>query len=735
MSELEDSGYQKSVASKHIEPLTEFLESVQCKRGVRHQFEPYSGGYKNKETTLSEALIRIGEESPEETESSISGSDKFYLAPNQRYFLGASSEPQLIIVTRVSDSKVYYYSFPWKTDQSLRKDIAVDLMVKGCQTYLQNNKKSADQDLYNSISSVMNGRPGEKVSLEDFQFSRIQVRYGGPLKGDKDPWVELEKRFDVVVDSVLTNKQTYNIRMTNRKLQNFEKDLRKDKTKEFRVVRIVREEREYMLESTKNTKPKVDSYEIPEGNKEVKEYWNTMLQNNIAASFSAEGYVAGENVVYKKEKLVVVDFVPFDEDMTVILVTSDIDKVVQFVPIEDIEKLTTDKLNELECKCDDKKEPTEEKIKKELEKITNASKEAVLGDKKKVKKQELTFPKSSEDGVTQDQKALKESTEVVDDKADPKVEELIKVATDDADIFKNRVDPITSNLKRKRDTGTYDPELAVTAFRYIIDDTARNIFQKSDGSMFGDAYSSVDAMFPREVKLAAATKMRDNFEAAEMSAARIEEEKRILDNIQKLIMETEEATQTGVKREIVPFTDRELLEFGKISGSNTDTQNVVTFSWDSGGRSRVLEITKRLRPKENDLVYSAETRFENDTLDGHRTKDSRSFNTEDDLYILRSFISELSINEESTNYSKGKLKTEEKKMVDTTGLADKMNVTVKDVHPEELIMGIKIEMEHTKDREFAKEIALDHLAEIPDYYSRLIEMEKEAKGEKKEREE
>lgn len=45
----------------------------------------------------------------------------------------------------------------------------------------------------------------------------------------------------------------------------------------------------------------------------------------------------------------------------------------------------------------------------------------------------------------------------------------------------------------------------------------------------------------------------------------------------------------------------------------------------------------------------------------------------------------------------------------------------------QLKMGIKVEMEHTKDKKIAKMIALDHLAEIPDYYTRLAKMEKEAK--------
>lgn len=58
------------------------------------------------------------------------------------------------------------------------------------------------------------------------------------------------------------------------------------------------------------------------------------------------------------------------------------------------------------------------------------------------------------------------------------------------------------------------------------------------------------------------------------------------------------------------------------------------------------------------------------------------------------------------------------------GLADKKSPD--DVDQEQLRMGVEVEMEHVDDPELAKEIAMDHLVEIPDYYSRLAQMEDEA---------
>ncbi len=59
-----------------------------------------------------------------------------------------------------------------------------------------------------------------------------------------------------------------------------------------------------------------------------------------------------------------------------------------------------------------------------------------------------------------------------------------------------------------------------------------------------------------------------------------------------------------------------------------------------------------------------------------------------------------------------------KKTLSVEDLAKKHNLSVSDV--EDLIdTGTKVEMEHTKDKKIAREIAMDHLKEKPDYYKKL----------------
>lgn len=58
-------------------------------------------------------------------------------------------------------------------------------------------------------------------------------------------------------------------------------------------------------------------------------------------------------------------------------------------------------------------------------------------------------------------------------------------------------------------------------------------------------------------------------------------------------------------------------------------------------------------------------------------------------------------------------------------IADKHGVAVSDIEAQ-LKKGIAVEKEHTSNDAMAREIALDHLAEVPDYYDRLAKVEEDA---------
>ena len=62
------------------------------------------------------------------------------------------------------------------------------------------------------------------------------------------------------------------------------------------------------------------------------------------------------------------------------------------------------------------------------------------------------------------------------------------------------------------------------------------------------------------------------------------------------------------------------------------------------------------------------------------------------------------------------------KTLSAAELAKKHNVSLEKIEAQ-VKKGTTAELEHTKDQDKAKEIALDHLKELPDYYDRLEKME------------
>lgn len=79
---------------------------------------------------------------------------------------------------------------------------------------------------------------------------------------------------------------------------------------------------------------------------------------------------------------------------------------------------------------------------------------------------------------------------------------------------------------------------------------------------------------------------------------------------------------------------------------------------------------------------------------------------------------------------KGRFVSEENKIkggkadkLSVKDIADKFGVSVSEIE-KQLRMGVKVESEHTNSQTTAKEIAMDHLSEMPDYYTRLDKMEK-----------
>lgn len=65
----------------------------------------------------------------------------------------------------------------------------------------------------------------------------------------------------------------------------------------------------------------------------------------------------------------------------------------------------------------------------------------------------------------------------------------------------------------------------------------------------------------------------------------------------------------------------------------------------------------------------------------------------------------------------------DKKTLSVEQIAQKHNVSIQKIQ-QQLQIGIEVEKEHTSNYDVAKEIALDHLMELPDYYTKLKKIDK-----------
>ena len=91
---------------------------------------------------------------------------------------------------------------------------------------------------------------------------------------------------------------------------------------------------------------------------------------------------------------------------------------------------------------------------------------------------------------------------------------------------------------------------------------------------------------------------------------------------------------------------------------------------------------------------------------------------------VKDYLAALAINVKTENME-NKLEGGKGDKMTPKKIADKFDVKVKDVK-KQIDYGTCVECEHTDDKQKAKEIATDHVAEFPDYYNRIHKMEKQA---------
>jgi len=124
------------------------------------------------ESMLSERFV-IGSQGLQKPKSGVT------LQANCEYYLGASSSPSHIIVTKVGDEYIEYVQGPtYKEKRRMERWIAEDLIIKGTETWLDQWGKQPYpwvKEAVKNFRAVLSGGKGKTVKPEDFYQVRATV--------------------------------------------------------------------------------------------------------------------------------------------------------------------------------------------------------------------------------------------------------------------------------------------------------------------------------------------------------------------------------------------------------------------------------------------------------------------------------------------------------------------------------------------------------------------------------
>lgn len=109
------------------------------------------------------------------------------------YYLGASSSPKFIILTKVGDDMLRYKEYPFTgKEYTIQRWIGADLIEKGTKTHLRQYGRYMDPGLKKSMESLLRGGKGRKEKIDDYRPVTVMVEPADDLKG-QDLWRAAEE--------------------------------------------------------------------------------------------------------------------------------------------------------------------------------------------------------------------------------------------------------------------------------------------------------------------------------------------------------------------------------------------------------------------------------------------------------------------------------------------------------------------------------------------------------------
>lgn len=150
------------------------------------------------------------------------GGESILIQPKTIYFMGASSSPKMIIVTKVDDKWIHYTEYPYREIRRDQKKIFTHLIQQGTQTWLKSGYPKYHPKLAKTLQSLLAGKKVKtNVDYRDHQYIMVRVKN----LTDKDLWRDAEA-YGSVGGFQLDGKEAYAIRMERHVLAKIKKDKR-----------------------------------------------------------------------------------------------------------------------------------------------------------------------------------------------------------------------------------------------------------------------------------------------------------------------------------------------------------------------------------------------------------------------------------------------------------------------------------------------------------------------------
>lgn len=119
-----------------------------------------------------------------------------HLVPNSVYFLGASSSPDQILVTKIDNKYITYRKYPYEQDLRIDAQIGSDLIAKGTSTWLSKGYGKYRPALKKTLELNLAGKKGpENGKHKPKDYERIRV---GITVNHSDPY-GYAQQFGVIV--------------------------------------------------------------------------------------------------------------------------------------------------------------------------------------------------------------------------------------------------------------------------------------------------------------------------------------------------------------------------------------------------------------------------------------------------------------------------------------------------------------------------------------------------------